>query len=82
MIRVAVELVPEGDQLRTKTLGVMLISNEHVNRDGTADYSVRLGCEPWGDVKVPWRKRDQVARHDPQQNVWKLVRAALGEVNP
>lgn len=40
MLRVTVELVPHGSELRKRVIGVMTIANRHTNERNEADYNV------------------------------------------
>jgi hypothetical protein len=79
MLRVTVELVPEGDVLRTSTIGVMRIVNEH-NVDGLGFYEATARAAPRDSVPA-WRKM-ATTTHDRADNVWRLVLKSLQALEP
>lgn len=58
MIRVTFDLLPGGDETRTRTIGVMEICNLKTHPDGTADYGIAMKKTPpfTGALRAAWRK--------------------------
>lgn len=65
MIRVTFDLLPVGDESRSRTIGIMEIANIETRPDGTADYAVALRKTPpfAGALRAAW-KRGRVTADD------------------
>lgn len=76
MIRILVQLVPGGNEARTRELGRAVLAN--LSEAGSApthsDYGIYAeeGPNPLADLPA-WRSRGLVARYDRRQSVWRLV---------
>lgn len=58
MLRVTFDIVPGGDEKRSRTIGVMELANIDTRLDGTADYAVVMKKTPpfKGALRDAWRK--------------------------
>lgn len=58
MIRVTFDLLPGGDETRSRTIGVMEIANIQTHLDGTADYAVAMKKTPpfSGALREAWKR--------------------------
>lgn len=78
MIRVTVELVPNGDKKRARQIGRMEITNQSWGDSrwpATADYSVKSVTDIGGDKRVTQR---MVFDHPRLRwNVWGLILSAI-----
>ena len=65
MIRVTFDLLPGGDDARSRTIGIMEIANVTTRPDGTADYAVAMKKTPPfpGALRTAW-KRGRVTSDD------------------
>jgi hypothetical protein len=69
MIRVTFDLLPGGDESRSRTIGIMEIANIKTYLDGTANYAVALKKTPPfnGALRLAW-KRGKVSSADAELN--------------
>jgi len=78
MLRIIVELVPNGDESRVRELARAQLSNITALAP-VSDYGI-FACEGRNDVAgtIGWDSRGMIAGHDRMQSVWVLVaKAAL-----
>lgn len=74
MIRVTVELIPHGDELRKRTLGTLEIANDGTGTENVGSYSGVLRAEYTPSVG----RRGYVWDFNRQrQSVWSLIGAFL-----
>lgn len=72
MLRVTVELLPFGSEVRKKTIGSLTISNINTNGDNTADYKVVIdeeNCDAAG--------RFVLKNFDRGRGFWALIHEVL-----
>lgn len=80
MLRVTIELLPEGDATLARTLAVMTVANDDTGTPMNGHYDVNLTyIEPDGST---FTKTARVADFDRDRPAVDLVAAALSVVNP
>jgi hypothetical protein len=75
MLRITIDLVPFGNEEGSKAIGEMIIGNEHMYADNTANYVYGYrddkGTEEFG----------YITRFDRSEGIWKLLHRCLDEGN-
>jgi hypothetical protein len=77
MLRVTVELLPWGNPLKTKVLGVILIANTGEKGPRRADYRVRRYHGPTRLIPGKPHREGWVLDHARRQSHWALVLKAI-----
>ena len=75
MLRITVDLVPYGDEDMAKTIGEMIIGNEHTYANNSANYVYAYrdnrGTEEFGHI----------TKFDRDEGIWSLLHRCLDEGN-
>lgn len=85
MLRVTIELLPQGDESRARTIGVVEIANDLTGTFDYGNYDVRLTKSLVGKHKQIWKRGrvETFPRHKlgPYDLLYRALRATVGNRN-
>lgn len=81
MIRVTVELIPHGDELRKSIIGTMTISNDGTGNGSISNYDYAIDTARYG-LDISHSYKGKATGHYRGNNVWHLIRRVLIQAIP
>ena len=77
MLRITIELVPQGNEAERQVIAVGEIANDLTGADSSGNYVVRLGRHCVTTAEMPWREGHLIGFPRKLLGAWDLVLAAL-----